>query len=72
MWSWLTSPPALIIGLLASVIAIGQALPVLTRKIVLFPRRRAERQLGQVVMSMFAGLGDKKGVPVEDLSKYRA
>ena len=52
MSSWLTSPPALITGLLASVIGIGQALPTLARKIVLFPRRRAERQLGQVVMSI--------------------
>jgi hypothetical protein len=70
--SWLTSPPALIIGLLASVIAIGQALRGLVPKVILFPRWRAERQLGRWFMLMMTA-GERSQAPEErDYSRYQA
>jgi hypothetical protein len=62
MSSWLTSPLGLLVGFVASVIAIGQALRGLTRKIVLFPRRRAEQQLGHALLPVIAALATGKGM----------
>ena len=70
MWQWLTSPPALVIGLLASVIGIVQPL---TRKIVLFPRRRLERQLGHALVPVIQAIATGKSTPPpegQDWSQY--
>ena len=75
MWTWLTSRPALIIGLIASIIGIGQYLQGLTRKVILFPRRHVERQVGHAVMSAFGIPATGKGAePPEgrDWSIYKA
>jgi hypothetical protein len=75
MSSWLTSPLALLVGFVASVIAISQALRGLTRKIVLFARRRAEQQLGHALVPVIAALVTGKGTqPPEgqDGSMYKA
>lgn len=61
MSSWLTSPLALLIGFVASVIAIGQALRGLARKIALFPERRVEQQLGHALMPVITALATGKG-----------
>ena len=45
----------------ASVIAIGQALRGLARKIALFPRRRVEQQLGHALMPVITALATGKG-----------
>jgi hypothetical protein len=68
--SWLTSPPVLLAGLAASIIAIGQFLRSLARGIVLFPRLAVRLYVGSVVMSMFTPPGDRK--PPPDLSRYTA
>jgi len=47
MWTWLASPPVLIVGLLASLVGITQAFVVLKRWIVPLPRRGFERKLGR-------------------------
>jgi hypothetical protein len=75
--SWLTSPPALIIGLLASLIGIGQALRGLTRRIILFPRLRQEQQFGHAVMGIMQAIAVGKRIPwasppEEDWGKYKA
>lgn len=75
MWTWLTSPPVLIMAVLASVIGIGQALRGLARNIVLFPRRRAEQQIGHALVPILAALASGKGMkPPEDQdwSMYKA
>jgi hypothetical protein len=75
MSSWLTSPLVVFLGLVASVIAIGQALKGLTHKIVLFPRRRAEQQLGHALVPIIAALASGKGMKPpdgEDWSVYKA
>jgi hypothetical protein len=75
MSSWLTSPLALLVGFVASVIAIGQALRGLARKVVLFPRRRVEQQLGHALMPVIAALATGKGAqPPEgqDWTMYKA
>lgn len=75
MSSWLTSPLALLVGFLASVIAIGQALRALMRKIVLFSRRRVEQQLGHALMPVIAALVTGKGTQppeAQDWSMYKA
>ncbi len=75
MSSWLTSPLALLVGFLASVIAIGQALRGLMRKIVLYPRRRAQQQLGHALMPIVIALATGKGTqPSEgqDWGLYKA
>jgi hypothetical protein len=46
MWTWLTSPPVLLTGLAASILAILQALRTLIRKITLFPRLAVELAIG--------------------------
>ena len=77
MWTWLTSPPALILGLLASVIGIGQALRGLARTIIVFPRLRQEQQFGHAVMGIMRAIAAGEPTPwasppEEDWSKYRA
>jgi hypothetical protein len=75
MWTWLSSPPALIIGVLASILGIGQFLRPLTRKIILFPHCRAERQLGHALAPIIQALVTGKGTPPpkgQDWSMYKA
>jgi hypothetical protein len=75
MWSWLTSPPALLVGLLASVIAITQALRPVTRKIILFPRRRLEQQVGHALVPVIQAIATGKSMQPpagEDWSMYKA
>ena len=73
MWSWLTSPPVLLTGLLASVIGVVQPL---ARKIVLFPRRCLERELGRLAISLIQSIAAEpsaqKSTPPEDWSRYHA
>ena len=74
MWTWLTSPPALLVGLVVY-LAILQVLWPLTRKIVLFPRFKAEQQLGHALVPVVrAFLEGKRAQPPEgeDWSKYKA
>ncbi len=69
-----SSPPALLGGLL-TYLGAGQALRALTRRIVLFPQRRAERQLGRVLFPVLQALATGRTVPPPtrvDLSAYTA
>ena len=76
--SWLTSPPALLAGFLASVIAILQFLRPVTRKIILFPRLKAEQQLGHALVPIIHALTTGKiprlpeAEPEMDFSPYSA
>lgn len=75
MWTWLTSPLALLVGFIASVIAVGQTIRGLARKIVLFPRRRAEQQIGHALMPLIEALATGKCMKPrdgQDWSMYEA
>jgi hypothetical protein len=72
MWSWLTSPPVLLIGLVASVIGIAQPL---ARKVILFPHRRQEQQLGHALAPVIQTIATGKRIlppEGEDWSQYKA
>ena len=73
MLRWLSNPPALA-GLLIYV-AGWQFLRALTRRVVLFPQRRAERQLGHALLPVLEALVTGKRLPTPDgidVSKYAA
>jgi hypothetical protein len=72
MWSWLTSPPVLLAGFLASLCALTQPFRVLTRKIVLFPRLMVELAIGRWFLQAITGGKPATPPAGQDWSKYRA
>jgi hypothetical protein len=69
--TWLNNP-ALIIGLVSGLIGIGEFLRRLVPKIILFPRWRAERLVGQWFMLLMTA-GERGQAPVDrDYSMYQA
>jgi hypothetical protein len=76
MWSWLSSPPVLLMGLLATILTLVQPLArgmrsFTLRGIVLPPRRRLARDLADLVMFLMQSLPiATEKPPSQDLSSH--
>jgi hypothetical protein len=71
MFSWISRPPLLLVGLLTWATA-WQFVRAATGRLVLFPRRRAERLLGKMVLELLESVVSGKPVHHPDRSLYRA